>query len=213
MTFTANHRVGGLTLTSISSFKHFETHNREDEDGTADPRLYLDTENIEKNSSIYQELRAGYDSDLVTGIVGASYFHERGRQTSAVTLLSDSVDNLLGAVADFPIFTILDSVGVPGVFGQQFREDMNNRAANESYAAFGDATFHVTDQLSPDRRHPLHARRQALHLVQRRLRRRRAGGGRARTARCTMPSSARTCSRHNSSARPISFARPSAPPA
>ena len=143
VTFTANHRVGGLTLTSISSFKHFETHNREDEDGTADPRLYLDTENIEKNSSIYQELRAGYDSDLVTGIVGASYFHERGRQTSAVTLLSDSLDNLLGG--------LLGGIGElsgQNLFGQQYREDMNNRAANESYAAFGDATFHVTDQLS-----------------------------------------------------------------
>ena len=148
VTFTANARAGALTFTSISAFKHFETHNREDEDGTANPRLYLDTENIERNSSVYQELRAAYTSDFVTGIVGASYFHERGRQTSAVTLLSDSVDNLLGAVADFPIFSILDSVGVPGVFGQQFREDMNNRAANESYAAFGDATFRLTDQLS-----------------------------------------------------------------
>ena len=148
VTFTANHRAGALTFTSISSFKHFETHNREDEDGTANPRLYLDTENIEKNSSIYQELRVGYDRGIVNAIAGASYFHERGRQTSAVTLLSDSVDNLLGVVADFPIFTILDSVGIPGVFGQPFREDMNNRAANDSYAAFGDATFAITPQLS-----------------------------------------------------------------
>ncbi len=148
VTLTANHHIGNLTLTSISNFKHFKTHNREDEDGTADPRLYLDTENIEKNSSVYQELRAAYNSERINAIVGGSYFHERGRQTSAVTLLSDSVDNLLGAVADFPIFTILDSVGVPNVFGQQYQEDMNNRAANESFAAFGDVTFHVNDRLS-----------------------------------------------------------------
>ena len=148
VTLTANHRAGPFTLTSISSFKHFETHNREDEDGTANPRLYLDTENIEKNTNLYQEFRVGYDTDLINAIAGVSYFHERGRQTSAVTLLSDSVDNLLSVVADFPIFTILDSVGVPGIFGQQFREDMDNRAANQSFAAFGDATVHVTDQLS-----------------------------------------------------------------
>ena len=34
-TLTINHRIGDLSLTSISAFKHFETHNREDEDGTA----------------------------------------------------------------------------------------------------------------------------------------------------------------------------------
>ena len=65
-----------------------------------------------------------------------------------MTLLSDSVDNLLGQLAGFPIFTILDSVGVPDVFGQQFREDFDGRAANDSYAAYADVTFHVTDQLS-----------------------------------------------------------------
>ena len=148
VTLTATHRAGAFTLTSLSAFKHFETHNREDEDGTPDPRLYLDTENIERNSSAYQELRLAYDSDRLNAIVGASYFHERGRQTSAVTLLSDSVDNLLGAVADFPIFSILNEFGGLPVFGRQFREDMNNRAANDSYAAFGDATFKVTDRLS-----------------------------------------------------------------
>ena len=148
VSLTATHHTGPFTLTSISSFKHFQTHNREDEDGTANPRLYLDTENIEKNSSLYQELRIGFDNDRLSAIAGASYFHERGRQTSAVTLLSDSVDNLVGTVAEFPIFTILDGAGIPGVFGQQFREDMNNRVRNDSYAAFGDATFKVNDRLS-----------------------------------------------------------------
>ena len=148
VTLTANHHLGAATLTSISAFEHFETHNREDEDGTADPTRYLDTENIEKNSSVYQELRLGYNTDFLDAIAGVSYFHERGRQTSAVTLLSDSVDRLLNSAAGFPIFTILRGAGVANVFGQQFREDMNNRAANDSYAAFGDATFHVTPKLS-----------------------------------------------------------------
>lgn len=148
VSFTATHHAGPLTFTSISSFKHFETHNREDEDGTADPTRYFDTENIEKNSSLYQEFRVGFDNDRLSAIAGASYFHERGRQTSAVTLLSDSVDRLLNEVADFPVFTILNQFGGLPVFGQTFQEDMNNRAANDSYAAFGDATYKVTDRLS-----------------------------------------------------------------
>lgn len=147
VSFTATHHTGPLTFTSISSFKHFETHNREDEDGTADPTRYFDTENIEKNSSLYQEFRVGFDNDRLSAIAGVSYFHERGRQTSAVTLLTDSVDRILGAAVGFPIFTALDAAGLP-VFGQQYHEDMNNRAANDSYAAFGDATYKVTDRLS-----------------------------------------------------------------
>lgn len=148
VSFTATHRTGPFTLTSISAFKHFETHNREDEDGTADPTRYFDTENIEKNSSLYQEFRVGFDNDRLSAIVGGSYFHERGRQTSAATLLSDSVDRLLDQVAGFPVFTILKTFGGLPVFGQQFREDMNNRAANDSLAAFGDATYKVTERLS-----------------------------------------------------------------
>lgn len=146
VSLTATHNAGPLTFTSISSFKAFETHNREDEDGTGDPTRYLDTENIEKNKSYYQELRVAYDDGPLNAIAGVSYFHERGRQTSAVTLLSDSADRLLGELAGFPIFTILDSVGLP-VFGEQIREDMNNRVANDSFAAFADATFEVTPRL------------------------------------------------------------------
>lgn len=148
VSFTATHRAGPLTLTSISSFKHFKTRNREDEDGTADPTRYFDTENREDNSSLYQELRLGLDTDRLSAIAGASYFHERGRQTSAVTFLSDSVDRLLGAVADFPVFTILNQFGGLPVFGQTFEEDMNNRAANDSYGIYGDATYKVTERLS-----------------------------------------------------------------
>jgi len=148
VSFTATHHAGPLTFTSISSFKHFETHNREDEDGTADPTRYFDTENIEKNSSLYQEFRLGFDNERLSAIAGASYFHERGRQTSAATLLTDSLDRLLGKVAGFPIFSLLDLYGGLPVFGLQYREDMNNRAANDSYAAFGDATYKVTDRLS-----------------------------------------------------------------
>ena len=147
VSLTIRQDIGDVSLTSISAYKKFTTHNREDEDGTGDATRYFDTENIEHNKSFYQELRLGYDSEKLNLIAGVSYFHERGLQTSAATLLTDSVDRLLGAVAGFPIFTILDSVGLP-VFGIPFREDMNNKAANESFAAFADATYHVTDKFS-----------------------------------------------------------------
>jgi iron complex outermembrane receptor protein len=149
VSLTATQRMGAFTLTSISSFKHFETHNREDEDGTNDPTRYFDTENVERNSSLYQEVRLGYESDRVSAIAGVSYYHERGRQQSVATALTDSLNRLISdaTAGQFPIFSILDSVGLP-VFGNTFQETMSNRAANDSYAAFGDATFKVTPRLS-----------------------------------------------------------------
>ncbi|MGJ3626883.1 TonB-dependent receptor domain-containing protein [Sphingomonas sp. MMS24-JH45] len=103
-----------------------------------------------------------------------------------MTLLSDLVYNLLGALADFPIFSILNEFGGLPVFGQQFREILYLRRRTIPTPVFGDATFKVTDGTQPDRRHPLHARSQALHLAQRRLHRRRAGDdhGAGRALQC-----------------------------
>ncbi|MCP9223563.1 TonB-dependent receptor [Erythrobacter sp. LQ02-29] len=146
VTLTANHRLGDLTLTSISAYKTFETHNREDEDGTADPTRYFDTENIEHNESFYQEFRGSYEGERLTLLLGASYFWEDAEQTSAVTFLTDSVDNVLNRLAGLPLFTILQGQGLP-VLGLTFEEDMNNFARNNSYAVYGDATYSLTDDL------------------------------------------------------------------
>ncbi|QNQ11636.1 TonB-dependent receptor [Sphingomonas alpina] len=147
VTLTANHDFGPVTLTSISAYKKFTTSNREDEDGTNIRARYLDTENIEKNSSFYQELRLAHSGDTLNLVAGLSYFQERGRQTSRVTAFTDSIDTTLNSVVQFPIFSILDGAGLP-VFGLPWIEEMNNYSRNKSYAAFGDATLAVTPKLN-----------------------------------------------------------------
>lgn len=147
VTLNISQDIGGVTLTSISAYKKFRTNNRQDEDGTNIAARYFDTENIENNLNFYQELRLSQSSDRLNWVAGVSYFSERARQTSATTALTDSIDTVLGNVAGFPIFTILDSVGLP-VLGLPWHEDMNNRARNTSYAAFGDVTFAATPKLN-----------------------------------------------------------------
>lgn len=147
VTLNASHDFGEVTLTSLTAYKKFETHNREDEDGTNDITRYLDTENIENNKSFYQELRLTHSGDRFNWVAGLSYYEEKARQTSAVSLFTDSVDTALGLVAGFPVFTILDSVGLP-VFGIPWREDMNNEARNKAFAAFGDISWAATPQLN-----------------------------------------------------------------
>ncbi len=141
------HDFGFATLTSISGFKSFQTTNREDEDGTDDITRYFDTENIEDNESYYQELRLSGDTGPVTWVGGVSYFKENGFQSSNTTAFTDTIDTVLATTAGFPIFTILDSVGLP-VFGIQWDEDIFGDARNQSYAAFGDVTYAVTDRLN-----------------------------------------------------------------
>ena len=146
-TLTANHDFGPVTLTSLTSFKKFETHNRQDEDGTNLRARYLDSENIEQNRGFYQELRLAHSGDRLNWVAGISYFEERGQQTLAVTGFTDSIDTTLNTVAGFPIFTTLDSVGLP-VFDLSWREDMINFNHNKSYAAFSDVTWAATDKLN-----------------------------------------------------------------
>ena len=49
-----------LSLFAISSFRDWETENLEEEDGTADPRRYFDTKNIEDSDIWHNEARLSY---------------------------------------------------------------------------------------------------------------------------------------------------------
>ncbi len=144
---TVVHEFDFATFTSISGYKAFDTNNREDEDGTDLIQFYFDTENIEENESYYQELKLQGEQGPITWVAGVSYFKEDGFQSSATTAFTDSIDTTLANVAGFPIFTILDSVGLP-VFGYRWIEDIFGYTDNESYAAFADATWAVTDRLN-----------------------------------------------------------------
>jgi len=147
-TLGAVHDLGGVSLTSLTSFRKFRTTNREDEDGTNLSERYLDTENVERNRNFYQELRLSQTGDRLNWVLGGSYFKERARQSSVVTLLTDSADTALGLVAGFPVFSILDTVAGLPVFGLPWQESMNNLARNRSFALFGDATYAVTSALN-----------------------------------------------------------------
>ena len=146
-TLSVTQALGGGTLTSISAYRWFKTANREDEDGTNLKSHYLDTENAERNESVYQELRLAQDRGALNWIAGISYFHERADQSTRTTALTDSVDTLLNNLAGLPLFTALDAVGLP-VFGRSWTEQVDVRARNESVAAFADVTWAATTRLN-----------------------------------------------------------------
>lgn len=151
-----------LSFISITSFRTFESDNREDEDGTARLNKYFDTHNIEDNDQYSQEFRLSYvGDDDWSWSSGVSYFKEDASQDHLVILSSNAVatffngtNNDVDPDDDFFIMSALNSA-LQSV-GQGVSGDLNARAFNdrladelefESLAWFGDVTYTLTEQL------------------------------------------------------------------
>lgn len=156
-TLTVDHSFGWGSLTSTTAWRHFNTFNDEDNDGTDHVVSYLDTANIEHNNSWYQEFKLAGNSDLLDWVSGVSFYSEQARQTSQTNTNTDtdtdSLDTLAQNVdgAGLPLTEIsqgLQAFGLPyNLLGDPWREQISNVDNTKSYAAFGDLIWHLDDQL------------------------------------------------------------------
>jgi iron complex outermembrane recepter protein len=94
VTLQLYHAFDWASMNYSAAYRGFDTVNREDEDGTNRINLYLDTANIEDNTSIYQELRFNGVVGSVDWIAGVSWYSEEAKQTSQVNAFTDSIDTL-----------------------------------------------------------------------------------------------------------------------
>ncbi len=150
LTLTARHDFDNFTLTSLSGYKFFSTQNRESETGSALASHYFDTENVENNHSLYQELRAnGVWRDL-TWVAGVSYYQERAKQQSIATALTNSIDTLIGTQGFPPVFAepICNFVSLCGLLGDPWQETMSNLGQYNATSVFGDVTYAITPALN-----------------------------------------------------------------
>ena len=90
-----NTPLGSADFTSISAFRHFNTFNREDQDGTNRQYLYFDDANIEENKSYSQEFTLSGKTGIADWVAGASYYYDDAHQTSQLNLYTDGIDTLL----------------------------------------------------------------------------------------------------------------------
>src|SRR6056297_632363 len=95
-----------MSLFGIVSYRDWETFNKQDEDGTADPRRYLDTNNIEESDIFYTEARFNFVNDRFDVIVGGNYSTESVYQRTDIGLLADSYMQFLS-------LELLPEVGIP----------------------------------------------------------------------------------------------------
>jgi len=152
-TLLVEHDFDWGRLTATTAWRSFDSLNRAEEDGTNRRDLYIDTANVEDNTTWYQEFRFSGSNDRIDWVAGASWFKEDARQSSVVSLYSDSVDTAASYVFGMPVFSLLqgaaDLYGVPvSLFGHPWVESYDNTLDAKAYAAFGDVIWHVNDRLN-----------------------------------------------------------------
>lgn len=92
-----------LSMFGIVSYRNWDTTNLQDEDGTEDPRRYLDTNNKEDSDIWYSELRFNFVNDKFNVVTGANYSVEDVYQRTDIGVLADSYMQFLSPplIADF----------------------------------------------------------------------------------------------------------------
>jgi iron complex outermembrane recepter protein len=150
VTVRVEHALSFADFTSISAYRHFNTVNREDGDGTNRLNLYLDDDNYEQNKSLSQELTLAHKNELADWVAGASYYYDDARQTSQINLFTDSIDTVLNDTGQAPgglygpLSQLLAANGIPlTLLGTPWQEDMINHGISRAYALFGDVIWHV----------------------------------------------------------------------
>jgi len=151
--------TGSILLTSTTGWRHFNSVNLEDNDGTDNPATYLATGNFEKSTTFEQEFRLNGKSRLADWLVGASFASEHSAQTSRVDTNTTTLDPVLfnvlngeGLALPAPPFTLLTGIGqqagIPGfdLLGQDWKEGIQNTLSSHSEALMGDVIWHVGDK-------------------------------------------------------------------
>jgi len=157
-----------LSLFGIVSYRNWDTTNLQDEDGTEDPRRYLDTNNIEDSDIWYSEVRLNFVNDKFNVITGANYSVEDVYQRTDIGLLTDSYMQFVsvefsGGNQDFNLWDenpsqpdsywllLSDIAGVavlpPSFAGQYFTETMDNTGDFKNFGVFGDVTYNLTETI------------------------------------------------------------------
>ncbi len=138
-----------ILFTSTTGWRHFNSVNLEDNDGTDNPATYLATGNFEKSTTFEQEFRLAGKNKTADWLVGASFANEHSAQTSRVDTNTTTLDPLVGGA--FASLTGLgQAVGLPdfNLLGQGWQEGIQNTLASHSEALLGDVIWHVGDKVN-----------------------------------------------------------------
>jgi len=144
--------ITDLTFNSTTSYRHFKSYNRQDNDGTENLATYLDTANDETDTSWEQEFRLSGESDLLDWVSGLSFYYSDATQTSDVVTYTNSIDTLVANTAGVAFakpFSLANQFGFTGdLYGNTWQESMHNKNTTKAGAAYGDVIWHLTPEVN-----------------------------------------------------------------
>lgn len=129
----------------ITSYRQFETFNLQDEDGTADYDVYVDTNNIEDSDIFYNELQFNFAGGFVDLVLGVNYSEEETFQRTDLTFSTAAAASLASAQVGLPP-TLINELAGPAYEGTFGSESMINTGDFENYGVYADADFSVSER-------------------------------------------------------------------
>ncbi|WP_374352206.1 TonB-dependent receptor [Chitinimonas sp.] len=144
VTLRYERNIAGIDFKSTTAFRRFHSDNRQDNDGTNRPDLYLSTANLERNRSWQQEFRFAGKQGMADWVAGVSAFSEHAEQASLVDANTSTLDTLSGNAAGLPVFSTVAELAGLDLRGLGWAERMDNVADNRAYAAYGDVIWHLS---------------------------------------------------------------------
>lgn len=143
--------IGGVKMTSITSYR--ETENNRDSDVDFTSADILGSNNQELGLQTFtQEIRFASNNDgALNWLIGAFYFNEKVKQTDQIIFGSDFRTYLGALVGDQTLFGTLEALSghAPGSFFQAGNGSFNSVGQNnESVSLFGQADYDLTSRLT-----------------------------------------------------------------
>lgn len=129
----------------ITSYRQFETFNLQDEDGTADHEVYVDTNNLEDSDIFYNDLQFNFAGEFLDLVLGLNYSEEETFQQTDLRFSTAAAVSLASEQVGLPPTLINDLLGPAweGTFGQ---ESMINTGEFENFGVYADADFTINDR-------------------------------------------------------------------
>ncbi|MFJ1468166.1 TonB-dependent receptor [Massilia orientalis] len=145
------------TLSSITAYRHFNTQNWQDNDGSVNPAAYIGIGNVESNSTWQQEFKLSGQNGALDWVGGVSAYRERATQAQHVDLTTLSLDTLIRHAAGSAPYATLTGLaqGIGratgnaalqglSLAGLPWRESIHDKGEYRAYAVYGDLLWHVS---------------------------------------------------------------------
>lgn len=145
--------LGGVSLTSISSYRHYKIDYVEDTDGG--PTNILTFGTLERQNAWSQEARVNYTGQRVSGFIGASVYQEVLTSRSTASYDEEAVcggasrANGLGTLSCGALLNVLSGGLVPTSFKglADVKETVFARGKFSSWGVYGDVTVKLSGKL------------------------------------------------------------------